>query len=521
MRLQTGPLLILQILCYNCLILSQYSVLREFQVKLQKGGNFRWHTPLEMVVLDRMSPIFHIKVFLQQFNLISERTKVNKIIECGLIIFIFLIPFMRSPNLPIVKQKIQISDIVFGFIFLLWVFVLISKRKKPIRTPIDIPFILLVAAAFASFMNTRNYVTSLVEVLGIIYLYLLFLLVVNLIENKQQMQQIMAIFVVAGTLVAIIGLLALGGFVLFRWQTSLLHPSLIPLINVPWPRILSILKHPNGLLTYLWVCITIAFALLLTEQNKHNQAWLTISILIMTLGTVAAISRGVFIVWGGIYFFLRNLDHNSKMVKLIQGLSALFALGFFFLFVIKTGWNVSPIKIEKIQSQKELKITVNCAQGNYVSMWQAALKMMGDYPLLGVGLGMFNEHVRDLRYFNWKELEDPHSPFSKSQLKALRHNDPHNTYLGWGAELGVPGGLIIIIIFAIIIAKLKYTLKFAKDPFLKTSGYCFIVGLSFLFVYAITINILTMRYVWFLMGLSISTYNLAKLEKCGGNMNAN
>lgn len=462
-----------------------------------------------------------VKTFLHQFNLISTGTRAKRIIEYGFIAFIFLIPLMRTPNLPIVKQKIQISDIVFGFVFLSWIFVLISKRKKPIRTPIDIPFILLVVVALASLVNTLNYTISLVEVLGLIYLYFILLLVVNLIKNKQQLQQIMELWVIAGTLVAIIGILALGGFALFRWQTSLLDPSPIPLIGVSWVRMVSILKHPNGLLTYLWLCITIAFVLMLTEQNRSYRKWLVISILIMVLGAIAAISRGVFVVWGGIYLFLRKLNYNSKLVKFIQGLSALLALGFFFLFVIKTGWNVSPIKIEKVQSQKELRITVNCAQGNYVSMWQAALKMMWDYPLLGVGPGMFNEHVGEQRYFNWKELEDPHSPFSESQLEAIRHNDPHNTYLGGGAELGILGGLIIISIFVIIISKLRFVLKFTEDLFLKTLGYCFIVGFSLLFVYSVAIDILTMRYVWFLMGLSISAYNLVKAEKRGGNINAN
>jgi len=154
-------------------------------------------------------------------------------------------------------------------------------------------------------------------------------------------------------------------------------------------------------------------------------------------------------------------------------------------------------------------------------MWQAALKMIRDYPLLGVGPGMFNERVGELRYFNMKELEDPHFSLSESQLEARRHSDPHNTYLGWGAELGVPGGLIIILIFALIINKLRYVLKFTKDPFFQTLGYCFIVGFFFLFIYAVTIDILTMRYVWFMMGLSISAYNLVKAEKRGGNINAN
>jgi len=65
-------------------------------------------------------------------------------------------------------------------------------------------------------------------------------------------------------------------------------------------------------------------------------------------------------------------------------------------------------------------------------LWQGALRMITEHPLVGVGVGRFQQLIRVYTDFPLKP-EDPH--------------DAHNAFLLQAAEMGVPSTLLLLLIF--------------------------------------------------------------------------
>lgn len=79
--------------------------------------------------------------------------------------------------------------------------------------------------------------------------------------------------------------------------------------------------------------------------------------------------------------------------------------------------------------------------------------------------------------------------------------DPHNTYLGWAAEAGLPFAVIMLGLFYGIYRFMWKGYKACADSF--TGGFCYVslCGLVGFLFNGLYIDILTMRHFWIMIGL--------------------
>ena len=143
--------------------------------------------------------------------------------------------------------------------------------------------------------------------------------------------------------------------------------------------------------------------------------------------------------------------------------------------------------------------------------WLRAYQMGRDYPLSGVGLGAF---VVELPDYNWKYDRG----FDKIDYAG-------NSYLQLFAELGIPGLVLILIIFAFIIKKFYLYSKLNKKFGNSDRNYLVLFGLFISFIIALVIflfgsHISNMEIhiaFWLITGLLISYIHISSKEINNGS----
>jgi O-antigen ligase len=95
-------------------------------------------------------------------------------------------------------------------------------------------------------------------------------------------------------------------------------------------------------------------------------------------------------------------------------------------------------------------------------LWQGAIRMISEHPLVGVGVGRFQELIRYYTEFPLKP-EDPH--------------DAHNAFLLQAAEMGLPSALILLLLF-VAWARTALRLRFRRrHPVDRRLGLAFLGSL--------------------------------------------
>lgn len=138
-------------------------------------------------------------------------------------------------------------------------------------------------------------------------------------------------------------------------------------------------------------------------------------------------------------------------------------------------------------------------RGNILGL-TSTLEMLRARPLVGVGPGMFPEHLPV--FLNRAR--------AKSAYAAAGHGydvqiDPHSTYLGWGAETGLLG-LAALLYFLFALIRLTLRLNNGKGGASHPPKVCLIAGVIGFLVNGFQIDILTMRHFWVMIALASVYY---------------
>ena len=134
----------------------------------------------------------------------------NQIIFACILVLVFMIPFefdVRNlgANIPVINTNLEI---ILGITFAMWLIKKIASRKRPARLAVDLPVIIYLSCVFLSA------VLSLYEpICGIKYVFKLlgglslFYIVIDLLKEKKQIRRILNTLLIAGLVVAGIGLI--------------------------------------------------------------------------------------------------------------------------------------------------------------------------------------------------------------------------------------------------------------------------------------------------------------------------
>lgn len=211
-------------------------------------------------------------------------------------------------------------------------------------------------------------------------------------------------------------------------------------------RMEGTLGHPNALAAYIILMIFPLILFAINEKNKKYKVVYSIIILFGIIDLILSWSRNAWLslVVG---FVVLAIIYNYKF---LYGIFAAALTAF-----------IVPFTRVRL-----LSLTSSTINGGRIKLWKAALKMVEDHPIRGVGNGNFS-----LNYDSYC-LKYP-------ELYAEGHNGfpTHNSYLKIWSELGTIG---IMVFFSTYIITFFRLLKANKKYKKKYSGFTTAVLVSFI-----------------------------------------
>jgi O-antigen ligase len=184
-------------------------------------------------------------------------------------------------------------------------------------------------------------------------------------------------------------------------------------------------------------------------------------------------------------FFQKNVAKDKKIFIFIS------------LFPILLVMYIASPATLKLRIQDKLNVVQNEDFSSWGTgrgaIWQAALEVIKENPVLGVGMGNGTyEIARALRY-------------RKKQRAA------HNTFLAITTEFGIVGFIFFIILIGLILKSISRKLK--RPPPIMDNNLSYLGSAIYisLLVYLVQAMFLTMqqsKYLWFLLGFAASFANM-------------
>jgi putative inorganic carbon (HCO3(-)) transporter len=222
------------------------------------------------------------------------------------------------------------------------------------------------------------------------------------------------------------------------------------------------------------VCfLPLALWLLVTQRNVYERLAYLFACIATTAALAASSSRGGFLALGAaLAFVVLKLPHRVRN----------FALAAVIMLVLGLAPGSPLQRMLHPNGADEIGIDARRAT------WKAALRMIADHPLVGIGPGSFEAVVT--RY------EDPDAVFE---------NLAHNTYLELGAELGIPVMLIYIALGIATFRSLERTRRLAlkSSQFLTNAAVGLQAGLIGCAVGICFLTAAHQKFPWLVVFLSI------------------
>ncbi|MBN2374615.1 tetratricopeptide repeat protein [bacterium] len=394
---------------------------------------------------------------------VKTRCVSNTLIRAGILISLFLAPICAN------CMDVW-SDIAFMPLLLVLAIAWIKKEEGLKRTPIDRPVIFFMMAAIISTVLSVHIHSSINELIRLISYILLFYLVINLFESEEKTSALFLVISISGLFISLYGIYQyLFGFDHLARSLEVakdLDPVMLITLQsrLNLGRAFSTFPTPNHLAGYLVMIIPVSLGLLLKKAYPRLAPLLIFTILINLACLFLTFSRGGWIVLASVIFFygifktkrpwifnsqrkmnMSGADFQIKREKprLMPVLIKLSA-GIFITLIISCSILIlgpknpeglghvmeilekNPMEIESVKIRR--------------SHWTGALRIIGENPLTGTGMGTFGV---------------AYPKFSQNMEET---KFAHCLPLQIGSEMGIPGLLAFLyLIFSLMKAVLCYS----------------------------------------------------------------
>lgn len=413
-----------------------------------------------------------------------------------LITYLLLLSAGTTINLPLFGKEIQIADIFFVFILasLVWNI----KRGEHIeffKIPsvvryfsIVLLLLLLVACGFSGHITK-----SLVEFVAALYLVILYFWVAGIHLDEKRLKSVLHFWLYVSGVLCVLGL---GGFIASALSGHgnffvQIYPSMTSLI--PMARIKATFPTMNMFASFLHVGIVILLSFIVYERWRKHYVILAALFFSCLALTASRNLLGIFIT-----IFLVILPVRERLSLSVSKYIA-FGLCLLFLFLVLTTtiWCVFPTRVNYERKNHALSLSINMTPSLYTILNRMSLRLIKQNFLTGVGPGLFNQTM--VEQLDWDEAKATYE--AKGIASRTASIDPHNTYLGWAAEAGLPFAVVMLGFFYGISRLMWKGYKASVNSF--TGGFCYacMCGMVGFLVNGLYIDILTMRHFWIMMGL--------------------
>ena len=420
---------------------------------------------------------------IEEFSCYHLKTRKTYLLL--LCLYIITIPFQKIIWLPIVISKIQIPEIIFVILILLFIPKLTWANWKIIKmTALDKAIILWFLIGIINLIIHFN-VTTFLELSGQFYLFCLYFLIQFIFFNSQDKE--IELFLAK----AFITQLALIIIILFIGLTLLTQDINIGVFQIfySYPyfgdlyRLKVLTNEPVMLVSILSIPFWMITAIIngKIKTNSINKRALILLIIIIGLMLLGTYGKSLPFILAILILYFNTLVKNKKIIFVSLFASFLIISSILLTHIIVTqkpfrekevyGLAIPFLKIDNYYLYKSW----------YFVQKENALKEFIEHPYFGCGGGNLL-NVINLKY---KKMEET---ISRPAY------DPLSTYTGILAEYGISGFLTLLFLMFTIY---KEVVRLPDSNGLK---WIFICSFSYFMLEAISTDIQNFRHLWILLG---------------------
>ena len=331
----------------------------------------------------------------------------------------------------------------------------------------------------------------------LVFCIILYFLIITTIREKKQLNSIINVLLFLAGLEILYSISQFFGF-----------DPIVKNIYSGRMRMLGTIGHHNFLSEYLMMIMPLMAGVYLTTTNKYKKVFTGLLFLLSILVAILTLTRGVLIsllvvfILMSIWFLRKNREHfrnQKRQIFLILSLSVILFL-LINVFLILPSNIVSRVKIFSIAKDRltqTLTLKSRSVQSRFI-IWDSALKMIKEKPLLGWGIGTFKFHFLDYR----KLIKD----FPEEA------ENVHNEYLQVWVETGLLGLVMFILLVVFYFRECFLLLKQTKDfqGSMQIAAFMFsitgvLIDSLINFPLRITPNAITF---WYILGVTIASYSV-------------
>ena len=309
----------------------------------------------------------------------------------------------------------------------------LAREWKWIKTPLDKPIIVLIVLSIVAIIFSLHKQTSIRSFTLFSAYLVIFYLIINTVRTRSQFRQLIYVIISVAVFLALFGLFKNIGANPFSWW------DYVELKNLYANRLTSTFGCPNHLAGYMEMSLPLLLSLFLLGFRPGITFILGYLTLLLLVALMLSLSRGGWISTLMSLAFMavallssRHFIRKKLLIILMAGslLLALIAL-------------VSTPVVERVKTAMEKE--EDASFYSRVLVWGGVVDMISDYPLTGIGPGVFE------------------SAFTQYQPPGFgcRFTKAHNDYLHFISETGL---LLIPVIIWMIIALYRKGFKKLKNP---------------------------------------------------------
>ena len=343
-----------------------------------------------------------------------------------------------------------------------------------VTTPLDFFMVFFLLGALISCYNSLYLGRSLYMMAALLLLFATYQITYHFLDEKRKINTVIIVLFLSSTVVSIYGIwqyimhiLGKGGRVFFH------HSAFGDLV----PKIESV-STPNQFGSYLLISIPLILALLFYEKKIVKKAILITIALINLSALFLTYSRGSIL---GLFFALAVLFfyQKRKMRKLLK--ITLVILLLIVVLNLLIDWQSLNMRMTSM-----LDFTSEANQER-IALHRAALLMISEHPIIGVGIGNFR--------------------FLFSQERPI---DVHNTLLSIWVETGIIGISFCFCMLVIFFRSLRKALTVTEDSYWKNLILGFMASATGIFVQSLTEYLLYAMHIWFFLGIGLAIARVSR-----------
>jgi len=395
-------------------------------------------------------------------------------------LFIFTAPLMKTPDLPLIHQKLQLSELAFILVFLWFGLEIIKKRAWTFDAALLAAAVIHLGCMALCLLHTGKsmFLRGALEIMVQSYLFLIVLVSAYIAKTRPEPQKIFSAWGATLIFVMLLGLLGLLLYALGYHKNPFISMGGLEysFSNADYPRVQSTFRHGSYLANYMAVSF---FFLAYLRKKGHPKlgtgTWFRVwGFLFLVIGFLT-LSRS-FLIWLAVLVPWLVFQAKNNFLPKFCSIAVAASILAFTAFI--TVWLVFPEKIDRGHARQGPAAIINTHPSPRLEMWEQTWATIQENPFWG------------------RNLMEATGPARVAGIYYPLGVAAHNTWLQLWATRGILGLLsFLFFIWMAIRAGMKNPLS-TEQKFL-------VPALIALFFISFIEHLDHVRFVYVLLGLFI------------------